>query len=426
MPLDTLPPELLLMIFERCGKYSTLARAARVNKKLYAPATSVLYTLETTVGCDAIVHAASKGHLHVAEMLLSKKDRMDPDICRDRLQYNMNRALLKAVHKGHKEMVQLLVDHKAAPDEACDKNKISALYWLVRCLETPRFIPFPDLRQPTAENQAAFRTRIYEILEILLKAGANPDPRTPTARTPLHMAAKINEIELATLLIKWKASVNVREQYVWTPLHYAARLDRIDMAALFLKEGADIDAQEHRGYTPLMQAIMVQSNDLVQFLLRHKADVNRQAFTRERPLTFALRNHDEYLVSLLLSHGATPNFKGDAIQNPLHFASSSQDHGIVRSLLEYGATLEGLDRDGVTTLQLAVNLEDKGMMHYILCNDPDPECPRTFMYLPLEEYHTQPAFDLLWWKGVDGGRVAEIAQATHVAQAADGLEGLHL
>lgn len=59
--------------------------------------------------------------------------------------------------------------------------------------------------------------------------------------TPLHIAAKKNQMEIATTLLQYGAETNILTKQGVTPLHLASQEGHSEMAALLLEKGAHIN-----------------------------------------------------------------------------------------------------------------------------------------------------------------------------------------
>lgn len=58
--------------------------------------------------------------------------------------------------------------------------------------------------------------------------------------TPLHIAAKKNQMQIASTLLSYGAETNVVTKQGVTPLHLASQEGHADMAALLLEKGASV------------------------------------------------------------------------------------------------------------------------------------------------------------------------------------------
>lgn len=77
------------------------------------------------------------------------------------------------------------------------------------------------------------------ILEILLKAGADPNAVLKSGITPLIVAARRNDLtENVKALIKYRANLNAKDSDGWTALNYAENNKNPEIVALLKKAGA--------------------------------------------------------------------------------------------------------------------------------------------------------------------------------------------
>ncbi|KDQ18465.1 hypothetical protein BOTBODRAFT_80543, partial [Botryobasidium botryosum FD-172 SS1] len=92
------------------------------------------------------------------------------------------------------------------------------------------------------------------IIQLLLKAGADPRNCGPGGRTALHSALEAPGCtdEVLSALLDAGADPNAKDSGGETPLHYAVQYQCSASATLLLlKSGADPHAREHHGRTPL-------------------------------------------------------------------------------------------------------------------------------------------------------------------------------
>lgn len=134
---------------------------------------------QDTYGYSALMYAVENGHKKVVEKLLNEKTNVNA-YCKN------NRTLLMlAAERGHLDVVKLLLD-KGADINKIKYSNLSALTFAV-------------------EN------RHKKVVELLLDNGANPNTRdVHNSETPLMLAAKNGEFEIATLLIKSGADISVK------------------------------------------------------------------------------------------------------------------------------------------------------------------------------------------------------------------------
>ena len=73
----------------------------------------------------------------------------------------------------------------------------------------------------------------------------------------------------------------------YTPLHIAAKKNQVDIARLLLDHGAKPNCESKNGYTPLHLASQEGHTDIVELLVQRKADVNCRAKPGLTPMHLA-------------------------------------------------------------------------------------------------------------------------------------------
>jgi len=91
--------------------------------------------------------------------------------------------------------------------------------------------------------------------------------------TPLHVAVKLNRVELVKILISAGANVNVADgKSGHTPLHLAAESGQLDVVELLLAKRADIQLASYYGCTAMQSASARAHNNIVKLLVEHGAE----------------------------------------------------------------------------------------------------------------------------------------------------------
>jgi len=261
----------------------------------------------------------------------------------------------------------------------------------------------------------AARTGASDALRVLVEAGANVNAKeTWGGTTALMWAVSEGHAAAAKLLIDSGADVNARSNFVaaangrgfegrtplanrtdakpeefasgWlTPLMLAAREGDVEVARVLVTSRADIDAGAGDGKTALSMAIFNGNYEVASYLVDSKADVNKADAQRFTPLFWAVdrRNMETApnfpwmvtadplpLIRQLLDAGANPN----AIVNntprarmregsprivfatALMRAAFAADLDLVKLLLDRGADPKTISRDGETMVSAAAGL----------------------------------------------------------------------
>ena len=261
----------------------------------------------------------------------------------------------------------------------------------------------------------AARTGKTDAIRVLVEAGANVDAsETWGGTTALMWAVSEGHVDASRRLLEAGANVNARSHYVapangrgfegrtpltnateakpaefasgWlTPLMLAAREGDVELARILVAAGANVNAEGGDGKTALALAIFNGNYEAASFLVDSTADVNKADAQRFTPLFYAVdrRNMETApnfpwmvtadpmpLIRKMLDAGANPN----AIVNntprarmregsprivfatALMRAAFAADLELVKLLLDRGADPSITSRDNETMLSAAAGL----------------------------------------------------------------------
>ena len=131
-------------------------------------------------------------------------------------------------------------------------------------------------------------------------------PFCPIKDTALIVASNNGHTDIVEMLLKAGADVDARNKYGYTALIEASWGSHIDIVRMLLKAGADVNAQNHFGYTALIEAsINGNTTDIVEMLLDAGADVNVRDISGQTALMNAMRKDHIGKIELLRERGAT-------------------------------------------------------------------------------------------------------------------------
>jgi ankyrin repeat protein len=131
-------------------------------------------------------------------------------------------------------------------------------------------------------------------VEFLLKSGADVNSSSKYGDTPLSLAARNHELNVATLLLRNNAKVNSRDDGGWTPLHKATSKCDLEMAELLLSNGANPNLKStDTGGTPLHLAVECKKA-MVELLITKGADAKLKNSNGDTALDLATDLADYY------------------------------------------------------------------------------------------------------------------------------------
>ncbi|TGJ86249.1 hypothetical protein E0Z10_g2525 [Xylaria hypoxylon] len=164
-----------------------------------------------------------------------------------------------------------------------------------------------------------------EILEYIIKRRAlDLDSKDGTGRSPLMIAAQLNQILFVEALCRLGADTTVADNKGKTALHLAITKNP-DIANLLLQHKASPIRPDNRKQTPLHYACALGDTGIVMQLVKalevgESVDVRND--DEKTPLCIAAACGNRTLVSFLLDRGASALSEGDDSQKPITIAAA--------------------------------------------------------------------------------------------------------
>jgi len=220
-----------------------------------------------------LLQAAAKGDKNIVEHRISLHVKIDS---RDG---ERRTPLMYAAWNGYDDIANRLLAAGANP-EFKDRNGNNAFdYAASRGLTDS--LHFLLQRTQTADDQhtmeyATIIQATYAGDPALLPEGsgrlASINRLTPEGQAPLHIAAGNGSIELMQAMIRRGANINIANNAHQTPLHWAAWNNQPQAAKLLLDSGADMNLTDAAGNTALILAAQNNAVDTVRILLAKGVD----------------------------------------------------------------------------------------------------------------------------------------------------------
>ncbi|KAI6206862.1 hypothetical protein M3Y94_00962500 [Aphelenchoides besseyi] len=279
---------------------------------------------------------------------------------------NNDTALTVACVGGHASLVSLLIQRGASVEHR-DKKGFTPLILAatgghVECckllIEANCQIDAQSERTKDTALSLACSGGRKEVVELLLRYGANKEHRNVSDYTPLSLAASGGYVDIIYLLLDAGAEINSRtgSKLGISPLMLAAMNGHDAATLVLLERGSDINAQiETNRNTALTLACFQGRTEVVRLLLSFGANVEHRAKTGLTPLMEAANGGYTDVGALLLKHGADPNAPPvpTSRDTALTIAADKGHATFVSMLLNQGAVIDVKNKKGCTPLFLA-------------------------------------------------------------------------
>ena len=327
-----------------------------------------------TVGEHPLWTAASLGHTEPVRQLLAD----GADVNEKGGRHGIT-PLHEAVNRADKQMVLLLLEHKADTSvESLDGDTAlhSAAYALTNY----------DVQDGTYSDK-------LEVIRLLIQYGAKPSVQNNRGETPLHFAVMklTGHVEMVRLILGAGAdtsaeslegdtaiitamqelmlTLKAEDVGFWDHLH-KHQSDVLRVVELLTANGADVSDTSQYGETSLHMAAVCGDEAIVRFLLQKGGDVTVKDNAGRTPLHGAVAQNREgafdgqyKVVQLLLKTGADMLEQQDADgDTPLHVSARHSDPDMIRLLLEQGADLSVQNTDGDTPLEISTDGEVRALL----------------------------------------------------------------
>lgn len=300
-------------------------------------------------GMTLLMLAASKGHADLAKALIDRGADVSAT-CEDQNNFD---AMMMACGSGHVEVASLLLDHGADVNARYAVESSQGPVGNQTALSLAANRDHPDVCQLlikrgadmeivaesgyTALMWALVNGASEEAAEILLDAGANPDPGTqPVAdfsgalSTPLILAASNGMSRVACRLVEAKVNLNAKDSSGWTALKHASRNGHDDIVEALIEAGADLNLADEEGWTPLIAAASRAAWSTMQLLIDAGADVAQQgdggATALRQVVSRRLLRHNVVVLSRLAGRDLNPEHQ-DGYDTALAFAEKLLEAG---------------------------------------------------------------------------------------------------
>ena len=308
-------------------------------------------TAATVDGYTALHLAAQAGDVGAVVDLLRAGARLDA-----RSHDGGHTPLLLAAYDDRVDVIPILIDGGSADGSASTGVNVAA-------------------DDGTTPLHVATGRGDVELVDALLRRGADADAHAVDRQTPLHVAASAGWRDVAaTLLDVGRANTDAKTVGGETPLHLAARYDHPDVVDLLVGRGVAVNAtmtvrteyvsstsnrttevvqEEDHGWTALHHAAFWGHVNVVRLLIAARADVQLATSNGRSALYAAAENGHADTVAELLRAGAYVNQETADGAIPLTAAATNGHERVVELLLQYESDVNHVTRDGTGSTPLS-------------------------------------------------------------------------
>lgn len=232
----------------------------------------------------------------------------------------------------------------------------------------------------------AIENDLNEIINLLIKNGANIYTQNINGFTPLMIAVEKENYEITELLInKFKENsqknnrkvdyINIINEGGLSALMIAIYQKNIKIIKLLLEGGADINKKNLSNNTALMFAAKENQLEICKLLIEKGANIYNQNIYDETPLIYAVKSGNLDIVNLLLlnlKNNKNNNIKYiNTINNnfgrsALMIAAEENKLEIAKLLIEKGANVNLQNEDSETALMIAIQKKNKDIIKLLI------------------------------------------------------------
>ncbi|XP_067654386.1 ankyrin repeat domain-containing protein 50-like [Haliotis asinina] len=252
-------------------------------------------------------------------------------------------AVMLAAEDGHKDVVELLVDKGAdvsLVDEAGDNvlhcacrggNKELVKYILSNKMVDIDSRGYRDKTPVMTAGQSGHK----EVVELLVKHGANLLLRDERGDNILHLACKRGRLDVVKYIISLhKLDIDRGGFKKKTPVMLAGQGGHKEVVEVLVKHGANLLLRDERGDNILHLACWEGHLGVVKYIISlHKMDIDKGGFEKKTPVMLAGEGGHKEVVEVLVTDGANLALRNSDYNNILHLTSYGGYVDVVKYVL---------------------------------------------------------------------------------------------
>lgn len=236
----------------------------------------------------------------------------------------------------------------------------------------------PGSKDKSSPMHSAVMGEMPDMVEYLIRSGANVNVVNASGLTPLHLASQSIYPQIARILLEHGAKVNARTPAGETPLHRAAFHGRTKTLEMLVSKGGDLNAKTPDERTPYDVAALARKSECasavlklggkpsarweltdaasltdtaaIDRIMKARPEAGKQIVNGLTPLHYAARHGLLASVQALVEHKIDVNIRCSVGQTPLHYAARFGHVEVVKYLVGHGADVNAKDDRGLTPI----------------------------------------------------------------------------
>jgi ankyrin repeat protein len=297
--------------------------------------------------------AIQLGEIQVVNQLISQ----GPDLAATDPEGNS--ALQVAARKGDVDRLRQLLG-RGADANAINDNKQTALYLAVdsKCLQCVKLLidhqadPSIETRTGVTPLEVAIRTSQADVARLLLAAGGD----YAGIHRVLVLVVQKKLDKLASELVRRDSRLNAPDASGRSVLWHSADLGLEKTTAKLASSGkVDLDKQDKNGRSAISQAVANGHFKIVRMLAEKGASVVQRSTAGNSLLMLAVLGEDPEIVEFLLAQPIDVNARNNLGNTALILAAASAQNGVIERLIASGADLQLRNSEDLNAFQIATD-----------------------------------------------------------------------
>ncbi|RPB28530.1 ankyrin repeat protein [Terfezia boudieri ATCC MYA-4762] len=250
-----------------------------------------------------------------------------PD-ARDRI----TRVFLAAIPEASDQALQMFV-------------RCGLIYWRAK----------DEINERNCLHEAAIAGK-YNVLELGLVGGADPNETDVYGRNPLHYACMHGRLDMIQRLVTGASAavINVMDHDNFTPLIHAINNNQPLTVRQLIASGARVQANGEQDHVPLNLACQNGLVEITELLLKQRPRIQVDAGGLYPQHHVARSGHSAKILLMLKDYGANIDEVDKLNQWTAVFHAASEGHvECLKALLDWGARVDIMDENGLSAMYYA-------------------------------------------------------------------------